>query len=301
MTARGYRAFIKASPVKVMRNVALRKHSTFRIGGAADLFVIPKTVEELKSVLLLARKHKIRIFVIGNASNVLFPDSGFRGLVIKLANGLNTIKINGNKVLAGSGVLLACLVKALSREGLSGLEFAFGVPASVGGAAIMNFGAYGHRIGDLIERVFAVNLNGEEIEIPKRKLKFSYRGSNLWDKNFVVTRVELKLRRGRPKAIKERVRAFLDRRLSTQPLSIPSAGCVFMNPKGCSAGKLIEESGMSGKRVGDAQVSTKHANFIVNLGCARAQDVLSLIDKVKAAVKQKTGKILAPEVRIIRP
>lgn len=284
---------------KIFRNVPLRLHSTMRVGGRADMLSIPKDAEELSSLISFARKKKIRALVVGNGSNILFSDTGFRGLIIKLAHGLNDISFDGARVTAGAGVMMSDLISKLCQRGLRGLEFAYGVPATVGGAAVMNFGAWGSDIGDRIESVDALDVrNMKRVVIPRKKMRFSYRKSSL-DK-YIILSVTFKLSRGKKRLIRKKMKKILEKRKVTQPLGIPNAGCVFKNPPGSSAGKLIDEAGLAGKRVGDAQISTKHANFIVNLGRARSGDILSLMKKMSRAVKTKFGISLTPELKVIR-
>ena len=284
---------------KIFRNVPLRLHSTLRVGGRADMLSIPKNAEELSSLISFARKKKIRALVVGNGSNILFPDSGFRGLIIKLAHGLSDIKFDGVRVTAGAGVMMSDLISKLCQRGLKGLEFAYGVPATVGGAAVMNFGAWGREIGDIIESVDALDPRKmKRVLIPRKKMRFSYRKSSL--DRYIILSVTFKLSRGKKRLIRKKMKKILEKRKVTQPLGIPNAGCVFKNPPGSSAGKLIDEAGLAGKRVGDAQISTKHANFIINLGRAKAGDVLTLMKKMSRAVKAKFGISLNPELKVIR-
>ena len=297
-----WRELSKVKGLKIYRKVCLRHHSTFRIGGVADFFVAPKNFNELADVLAIAQRKKLKYVIIGNGSNILFSDKGFRGMVIKLANGLGNVEINGTRVNVGAGMMLSTLVSKLASGGIAGLEFAYGVPATVGGAVVMNFGSFGKWIGALVRRVKVINNdNLTEVELREKDLKFGYRTSNLLQKGFVDTHVEFKLKKKRPKIIKKNIRAILEKRRATQPLGIPNAGCIFKNPPGDFAGRLIEEAGLAGKRIGDAQVSTKHANFIVNLGNATASDVIALIRKIQKTVKAKFGIRLVPEIKVVRP
>ena len=281
--------------MKYLRNEPLKKHTSFHIGGNADYFCVPKNAAELKAALLFAHERKLPIAVIGAGTNLLILDRGFRGLVIKLANGPNRIKIQGNKAWVGAGVLLpAWLMKAVHR-GLGGLEFLAGIPGSVGGAVVMNAGAWGKEIGKYVERVKVVDGHGKEFTLNRKKLKFAYRKSILQKGKYIVLEIVFRLRKGKPKALKKRIAKFLQKRRSSQPLGIPNAGCIFKNPQRKYAGMLIEKAGCKGMRVGDAQVSSKHANFIVNLGEARARDVIRLMARMQKAVKIK----LEPEIKLM--
>jgi UDP-N-acetylmuramate dehydrogenase len=296
-----YKEISKIKGLKVLRGVRLRHHSTFRIGGAADLFVIPKNVSDLIDVLTVARRKRMKVFVAGNGSNVLFSEKGYRGIVIKLANDLSSMKVSGERVVVWGGASLSGLIMKLATKGLGGLEFACGVPATVGGSVMMNLGAFGKWMGKYVKSVELVDEKLKKISMRSGEIKFGYRTSSLLRRGFILTCVELKLRRNKPRSIKAKIKKVLSKRRIAQPLGIPNAGCVFKNPRSRYAGQLIEEAGLKGKRVGDAQISTKHANFIVNLGSATSSDVIALIRKVQQSVKSKFGVRLVPEVKIVRP
>lgn len=289
--------------IKLLRNAPLKFHSTFRIGGRADLLALPKTVHELKDLLSYAHRKKMRTLVIGNGSNILFPDAPLRGLVIKLANGLTSIDIKGENVIASSGTMLSALVKKLASKGIGGLEFCYGVPATVGGAVVSNFGAWGDEIGKFVKEVKGIKVVGGRIKhfkFDRKKLRFKYRWSNLAGRGMIVTRVEFELKRTKPKFAREKMAKVLEMRRQKQPLAIPNIGSIFKNPPGMAAGNLIKEARLSGKRAGDAQISTKHANFIVNLGEAKQKDVLALIKLVQRKVLSKFKVRLSPEIKIIK-
>lgn len=282
---------------KILKNIPLRLHSTWKIGGRAQMFSVPKDIDELVSLLSLARRKKLKTLVIGNGSNMLFPDKGVRGLVIKLANGLNGIKIDGTCVTAGAGTMISALANRTASRGLGGLEFAIGIPATVGGAVVMNMGAWGREIADVVSRVKVICKDLSVIDLPAKMIKFGYRKSSLH--KYTVAEVTFKLRKMNKSALMARMRKILEKRKSSQPLGIPNAGCVFRNPANDSAGRLIDKAGLRGKRVGDAQISTKHANFIVNLGNASASDIKALIKKARSAVKKRFGVSLSPEIKMV--
>jgi len=281
--------------MKYSRNELLKKHTSFRIGGPADYFCVPKNEAQLREALCFAKEHRLSVAIMGAGTNLLALDKGFRGLVIKLSGGLGRLKVRGRTLYAGGGVLLPRLLAAAIRRGLGGIEFLAGIPGTAGGAAVMNAGAWGKEIGRHIDRVKVMDFSGNESVIMKKNLKFGYRRSVMQKAGLIVTEVVFKLRRGRRKLISNKIKEFLNRRRDSQPLGIPSAGSVFANPKGKFAGKLLEEAGCKGMRVGDAQVSTRHANFIVNLGDAKARDVIKLMTRIQKKVKIR----LEPELKIM--
>jgi len=285
--------------MRYLRNQPLRKHTAFRIGGPADYLCVPKNVGELQEALRFARERRLRVAVLGAGTNTLALDQGFRGLVIKLAGGIDGIELNGNRVMVGSGVFLPRLVGLLARKGLSGLEFLTGIPGSVGGAVVMNAGAWGRTIGERVEKVRILDNKGKLRVIKGVDLGFSYRRSRLQKRDWIVVEVTLKLRRRKKRLIKEKLQEHLAKRKATQPLGIPNSGSIFRNPKANFAGKLIEEAGCKGIRIGDAQVSIKHGNFIVNLGDAKARDVIKLMTRVQKAVRDKFKIRLEPEIKIM--
>lgn len=281
--------------MKYLRNEPLKKHTSFRIGGPADYFCAPKSVEELIEALQFSHEHKLPVAIIGAGTNLLALDKGFRGMVIKLAGGLNKITVQGNTVYAGAGVYIPLLLKTLMRKGLSGLEFLYGIPGTVGGALVMNAGAWGKEIGSAVISAEVIDGQGKTESIKRRKLKFGYRESVLQSGKRIVTGVIFKLIKDKPSMIRKRMEEYLRKRKASQPLGIPSAGSIFKNPKTNKAGKILDETGCKGMRVGDAAVSKKHANFIVNLGEATARDVIRLMTKMQKAAKVK----LEPEIRLV--
>lgn len=281
--------------MKLARNEPLKKHTSFRIGGPADYFCVPRDVAELAEALTFARVRKMAVAIMGAGTNLLCLDKGFRGLVIKFAGGLNKLTVHGRMVHAGGGTPLPLLVNTAQRHGLSGLEFLAGIPGTVGGAVVMNAGAWGKAIGRSVVRVVVLDKAGREKVMRPAALRFGYRRSGLQSGKYLVVEVVLRLRRGRKRSIKARIKAFLKERQAKQPLGSPNAGSVFKNPPGKYAGKLLEAAGCKGMRFGDAQVSPKHANFIINLGEAKARDVLKLMTRMMERAKIK----LEPELKIM--
>jgi len=281
--------------MKILRNEPLKRHTSLHIGGPADYFCIPTNTDELREALQFAKERKLRLAIMGAGTNLLALDNGFRGLVIKLYGGLNWIKIHRPKAQVGAGVALAKLLFALAKKGLGGIEFLAGIPGSIGGAVYMNAGAWEKRIGDFVEEVRAVDRTGKERIFNKAQLGFGYRKSKLQNSQWIITDIVLKLRRKQRKLISKKIKEYLRLRRDKQPLGTPNCGSVFKNPKGDFAGRIIEQAGCKGMRFGDAQISSKHANFILNLGEAKAKDVIKLMTYIQKAVKIE----LEPEVKIL--
>lgn len=282
------------SELKITEKCPMSAHTTFRCGGPADRFVTVENVQELREALKLENP-----MIIGNGSNILFSDAGYRGTVIKLGGSFTDIKISGNTVTAGAGTSLALVSRIASTAGLAGMEFACGIPGSIGGGVFMNAGAYDGTIGGIIRSVSVLTPSGEEKEYEVCSADFSYRHSPMMDSGEIVLAASFELQPGDKKQIDAKIADFSQRRTSKQPLAYPSAGSFFKRPEGYFAGKLIEDAGLKGCSVGGAQVSELHAGFIINRGGATATDVLNLMHKVQAEVLEKFGVELHPEVRII--
>ncbi len=276
----------------------LKKHTTFRIGGPAEVFVSPDLVQ-LPLIVRLCKEYDISYTVIGNGSNLLVGDKGVRGLVIELGKPAEEIAVIGNKMIVGAGTMLGKAASAAAARGLTGMEFAAGIPGSIGGAVVMNAGAYGGEMKDIIESVTVIDEEGQELELSLEELELSYRHSCIIEKHYLVTEVTLQLQRGEEEAIRARMAELREQRMAKQPLEYPSAGSTFKRPEGYFAGKLIMDAGLKGYRVGGAQVSEKHAGFVINTGDATAADVRGLITDVAAQVKEKFGVTLEPEVKMI--
>ena len=273
----------------------IAKHTTYRIGGPADLFYEAKTEEELVKAIKLARKLKIPYFILGGGSNVLVSDKGFRGLVIKIRN--TQYVIRNTRIIAGAGLQLARVVQLTAENSLSGLEFAAGIPGTVGGAVRGNAGAWSQSVGERILRAKVLISDGRVKWIKGSNCQFAYRHSRFKESGEIILKAEFSLKLGDKEEIKKKIDENLKKR-SGQPRE-PSLGCIFVNPKPDSAGRLIDEAGLKGKQIGQAQISPKHANFIVNLGGASCDDVLELIMLAKKEVKKKFGVDLKEEIEII--
>ena len=272
----------------------MSKHTTFKIGGPVDIWAQPEDMESLSEILNLCRQDNLPVMAIGNGSNLLIKDKGFKACVINMgADNFKGIKIDDNSVTVGAGFNLPKLLNALCEKGLSGLESLAGIPATVGGALAMNASG----IGDFVQAVTAVDKNGQIVNLEKKGLIFRYRGSNL--EKYIILKAKLKLKNSGTKAIRDKMKGYLSEKIKKQELSKPSAGCVFKNPEGDSAGRLIDASGLKGKNVNGAFVSTKHANFIINMGNARCDDVLKLMDIVRGKVKKDHGISLEPEIKVL--
>lgn len=276
----------------------MKNHTSFKVGGPVDILVIPNKIEQVERIIESCKKHKINYFVMGNGSNLIVRDGGFRGVVIKLTP-INSIMIDGNIVKAEAGVLLSTLSREILRSSLKGFEFASGIPGTVGGAVAMNAGAYGPEIKDILESALVLDNDGNIISLSNKEMDFSYRSSIVQKKNYIVLEATFKLEEGSYDEIKNRMDELNKRRVDKQPLNYPSAGSTFKRPEGYFAGKLIEDSGLKGKAIGGACVSEKHAGFIINYNNATAADILGLINFVKETIKENYGVTLEPEVKVI--
>ena len=278
----------------------LSKHTTFKIGGVADTYVKVTSLSKLSTILKECRESDIDYMIIGNGSNILVSDDGYRGVVIRLDGDFRKIAlVDDDTVYCGAGATLAALCKFALNNGLSGLEFAWGIPGSVGGAVFMNAGAYGGEMKDVVYSVNHLTENGEPRRTAKDDVQFGYRTSVYRQNNAIITGATLKLRKDNPEDIRARMDDYLGRRSSKQPLEYPSAGSVFKRPAGAYAGALIEQCGLKGHSHGGAQVSEKHAGFIINKANANANDVKSLIREVQTKVYDETGFNLECELIIL--
>lgn len=285
-------------PANVRPDEPMKVHTSFRVGGPADYMVFPQSEEQVEAVLRFCRAREIPVFVIGRGSNLLVRDGGLRGVVVKLAGNLAQWEIQGRHVRAQAGIALRRLALHAAEAGLTGLEFASGIPGSLGGAVVMNAGAYGGEMKDVLVSVTVLDQNLERREMSPDELQLSYRHSILQDEKMLVLSARLRLARGEPGAIMRQIGDLWQRRASKQPLEYPSAGSVFKRPPGRYVGPMVQELGLQGVRIGGAEVSRKHAGFIVNRGGATARDVLNLIDFVRARVRDHFGVELEPEIRI---
>jgi UDP-N-acetylmuramate dehydrogenase len=283
----------------VKLNEPMANHTTWRIGGPADVFVCPRSVAELQRAVRAANELRMPWTVIGRGSNLLVLDGGIRGLVIKLTDNFAAIAIDGNHVTAQAGRSFVSAANISVKHHLAGLEFATGIPGSVGGAVMMNAGAHGGEVKDVLEWADVMDDTGRVQRLSNKDLMFHYRYSLLKDNPMIVVEAAFLLRPGNGEELAAQVKGWSLRRASTQPLSLPNCGSVFRNPPGNHAGALVEAAGLKGFRLGNAQISEKHANFIVNLGKASASDVVLLMRHVQETVRDKFGVELETEVRMM--
>ncbi len=282
--------------ISFLENEPLSRHTSFKIGGEAELFLNVDNIEQLKAVMKACDDNYIPLFVLGKGSNLLISDDGMKGVVLTLDGDFKDISIEENKVTCGAGVNLAKLCTFALSKSLSGLEFAYGIPGSVGGAAYMNAGAYGGEMKDVITSVTHITKDGEVKTLLASQLDLSYRHSVYKDTDDIILFVTFELSVDNAEDIKARMDDFMTRRKTKQPLEFPSAGSVFKRPEGNYAGTLIEKCGLKGKTIGGAQVSEKHAGFIINIGGATCDDVLELVKFVQDTVKKETGYFLEREI-----
>ena len=278
----------------------MREHTTFKIGGEADLLIFPSSAEEVSKVFKLVELFSLPCVILGNGSNVLVRDKGIRGVVVKFTEKFfGGMRCEGQRLIVCAGAKLRDVATFAAENGLTGLEFACGIPGSIGGAIFMNAGAYDGEMKNTVASVKAVTRDGGFVEFSGSALDLHYRHSIFQENGYAICEVELILQRGNVDDIKNKMVDFTERRESKQPLDLPSAGSTFKRPKGHFAGTLIDKAGLKGLRIGGAMVSEEHAGFVVNTGNATAQDVLALIEEVKRRVCEAHGVTLSPEVRII--
>ena len=275
----------------------MSRHTTFRVGGPADFFVTPKAKEEVRDVIRICKEAGMPYYIIGNGSNLLVSDAGYRGVIVQIYKEMNEVKVEGDLVKAQAGALLSGIAaKALGAE-LSGFEFASGIPGTIGGACVMNAGAYGGEMKDVLESVTVLTGEGKIIELGRNELELGYRTSVIAKKGYIVLGAVLKLERGDGEKIKTYMDELKEKRVTKQPLEYPSAGSTFKRPEGYFAVKLIEDAGLRGFQVGGAQVSEKHCGFVINRDHATAADIMELMRQVQIRVKENSGVDLEPEVK----
>ncbi len=284
---------------KVLVNEPMASHTTFRIGGPADYFVIPENGEEVAGIIKICKEKNTPYFILGNGSNLLIGDKGFRGVVIQLYKNFDGLEIQGTKVTAKAGAMLIRVAKEAGKAGLTGLEFASGIPGTIGGAMVMNAGAYGGEMKDVVTSVTVLTKDGEVKKLSGEEMNFRYRGSVVEDEGHIVLEAEMELQEGNLEEIQARIEELSVQRRTKQPIEYPSAGSTFKRPEGYFAGKLIMDSGLRGYKVGDAQVSEKHCGFVINAGKATAADVMQLMKDVSDQVQAQFGVALEPEVKRI--
>ena len=298
MNAEALADFLENENIEYRQNEPMRAHTTFKIGGEADIFIIPASPAALIYAVKKCNELEIPYFILGNGSNLLVSDGGIEGAVISLS-GINGISSDGEKITCGAGAMLSSVcLKALSLS-LTGLEFAYGIPGTAGGALYMNAGAYGGQMADVIESAECLTATGEIKTLKKENMQLGYRSSVFKKGGLIIISLTLALKKGDKAEIKAEMDELLNRRKQKQPLEYPSAGSTFKRPEGYFAGKLIQDSGLKGFTVGGAQVSEKHSGFVINKGNATAADVMELIRQVTAKVKEDTGVTMEPEVKQI--
>lgn len=283
----------------ILEQESMKKHTTFRIGGPADYFAAPRTMEGVAGVVRICREQGIPFYIIGNGSNLLVADKGYRGLVLQLYKNFSDISEQDGVLTVQAGAMLSVIAKRALASGLTGFEFASGIPGTIGGAVVMNAGAYGGEMKDVLTEVTVLTEEGDILRIPASELQLGYRYSVIPGRGWIVLEAKLRLQKGDPEQIARRMEELKEQRVTKQPLELPSAGSTFKRPQGYFAGKLIMEAGLRGFAVGGAQVSEKHCGFVVNRGDATAEDVRSLIAEVTARVKEHAGVTLEPEIKML--
>lgn len=284
---------------RVLFREPMSRHTTFRIGGPAEIFLMPESFEQIRDILLLCRQEQLPYFVLGNGSNLLVSDSGYQGVIIQMDRNMGDIKLEGTEIRACAGALLSSIAAVARKASLTGFEFAGGIPGTLGGAAVMNAGAYGGEMKDVLREVTVMTKDGEILTLPAERLEMGYRTSIIRKAGYLVLEAVISLEPGDPREILDRTKELAEKRTEKQPLDYPSAGSTFKRPEGYFAGKLIMDSGLRGYRVGGAQVSEKHCGFVINTGDATAKDVRELMDHVIRTVKEKYGVTLEPEVKLL--
>ena len=286
---------LKEKNIAFSSDEAMSLHTSFKIGGNADIFVCPETEEQLKLVLKAAKENTVPVFILGKGSNLLVSDEGIEGAVVSISC-LDAIIADGNEITCGAGAHLSKLCTSALQNSLSGLEFAYGIPGSVGGALYMNAGAYGGEMAGVVKGAYCLNENGESVYISKEDMELGYRTSIFKTNGLIITSVVFALSNGDEAEIKAKMDELMERRKSKQPLEYPSAGSTFKRPEGNFAGTLIEQNGLKGLTVGGAQVSEKHAGFVINVGGATCKDVKELIASIRKTVLENSGVALETEV-----
>ena len=283
----------------VRRQEPMSLHTTFRIGGPADLFVMPGSIQAVADSIRICKETQTPYAVIGNGSNLLVSDAGYRGVIIQIGRNLNQITGNGEEIRAQAGAMLSVIAKTALLESLTGFEFASGIPGTLGGAVVMNAGAYGGEMKDVLIEVTVLTREGEIRTIPAEKLELGYRTSLAAKNGWIILEAVMKFQKGDAEAIRGRMEELKVQRVTKQPLDLPSAGSTFKRPEGYFAGKLIMDAGLRGFTVGGAQISEKHCGFVVNKGGATAEDVRNLICAVQKKVQEDAGVKLEPEVKFL--
>ncbi len=284
---------------RVFTGEAMSRHTTFKIGGPADYFLMPDKDTDVGRIVKICKESAIPYFILGNGSNLLVGDGGYRGAVIQIYKNRSAVTVEGTEITVQAGALLSSVAAAAKNAALTGFEFAGGIPGTMGGAVVMNAGAYGGEMKDVLTEVTVMDEEGEIVTLPADKLELGYRTSIIKTAGYIVLEAKLQLKEGNPEVIRETMKDLTIRRTTKQPLEYPSAGSTFKRPEGYFAGKLIMDSGLAGYQVGGAQVSEKHCGFVINAGGATARDVRTLMDNVRDIVYKKYGVTLEPEVKFL--
>lgn len=282
----------------IIENELMNRHTTFKVGGPCSVFISPK-IEEIPSVLKLCKEYEMPYLILGRGSNILVADKGYDGLVMEMGEENRQITISGTTIMAGAGATLTAVAMAAYESGLAGFEFASGIPGSIGGGLFMNAGAYGGEMKDVVVSATTIDEEGNFVTINADDMNLSYRRSRFMEDNLIITSVTINLTEGNKDEIKALMDDYNGRRKEKQPLGFPSAGSFFKRPEGNFAGKLIEDAGLKGLRVGGAEVSSKHCGFIINVDNATSDDIIKLMNKVQDEVEAQFGIMLEPEVKFI--
>ena len=283
----------------VLTNELMKNHTSFKIGGPTSILVEVSSVKEVKDLISLLKLENVKYFIMGNGSNLLVSDKGYSGVIVKISNEFSYVNIDGFKVTANAGILLSKLSKDIANESLIGFEFASGIPGTIGGAISMNAGAYDGEMKNCVKSVTVLTEEGEILDLTNDEMNFGYRVSDVKRFNYIVLEVILEFKKGDREIIREKTNDFTNRRRTKQPLTLPSAGSMFKRPPGYYAGKLIDDSGLRGVRIGDAQISKLHCGFVVNRGNATCTDVVELISMVQKVVRDKFDVGLETEVKYL--
>ena len=283
----------------ILKDEPMSAHTTFRIGGPADYFAMPSSAEEIRRIVALCIEQEVPYYIIGNGSNLLVADKGYRGVIIQIFKNMKDIQVEGESIRAQAGALLSKVAAAAYEAGLEGFEFASGIPGTLGGAVRMNAGAYGGEMKQVLKSAEVLTPEGEVLTLPVEEMKMGYRTSIVSRMDYVVLGAEIALREGNKEEIRAKMDELKEKRVSKQPLEFGSAGSTFKRPEGYFAGKLIEDAGLRGFRVGNAQVSEKHCGFVINRGGATAREVAELMETVARRVEENSGVRLEPEVKKI--
>ncbi|MBI1910977.1 MAG: UDP-N-acetylmuramate dehydrogenase [Deltaproteobacteria bacterium] len=290
--------FIQRFKGKVLFNVPMSEYTSLKIGGPADVMAFPQDEGDLKDLIAFAEAKNFPFYILGAGTNLLVRDGGFRGIIVNMTEGFKDIIWQEDKAIVGAGIKLSETVAQCRERGLSGLEFAVGIPGTIGGAVAMNAGAYGSEMKDVVDGIEIINKKGQKKFIPASELGFSYRKAEI-PKGAVVARVHMKFEKTTPDAVRDKIKEFTEKRRTSSKVTYPNAGSMFKNPEGLFAGKLIEDAGLKGERSGEAQVSEIHANYIVNLGKAKAKDVLALMALIRDRIFSQKGIVLEPEIKVV--